>query len=90
MTTDTESEVEILEDLEFAPPCDAPGCDAGAEWIFTVHGFPCCTGRHLLCSACLELHRRFFATAMFARCKRHDSIASTDEIRIEAEPLNPR
>lgn len=78
MSTFTDTDLTVLEGLDFAPPCESwRGCDQAAAWVaeMTPHY---CGKRHtqLLCTPHLESWVSSFGRMTIWKCSRHDAEAA--------------
>lgn len=90
MKTFTDTDLVVLEDLDFAPPCESKHeCDAAASWITEV-SLSYCPGRHLqlLCTPHLDLWTSGFNRDIFWRCDEHGNRADRKMTWHEAHTLH--
>lgn len=88
--TVTDHETTVLDDLDFAAPCQADEeCGATATLLVTVRGFPCCTKRVASCADCLAWLRAQLASGTWVTCLKHGGEARAADLRIDAVPLDP-
>lgn len=87
--TVTDHETTVLDDLDFAVPCEGLRCDVAAEHFVVARGLHCCEPTYFACSGHLARWREALTLFEFLRCLKHDTLARTSRCWYDARPLKP-